>query len=228
MNDRPTREWNGTTIPEPGVYVLDEAHKRIGFHAQHMMVSLVRGEFAKAGARIDMAEDPLRSSVTATISAASLDTHNPDRDTHLRSGDFLDVEKFPVITYRSTGASWPEQRDEIFYWAQLRNNPLTRRGALAAAQPADTAKPQKFVMHGELTIRDRTRPIDLQVEYGGARRDPYGNDIFGFSASAEFDREDYGLVWNVALEAGGVLVGRKVRIELAGEFIHQRHPAARA
>jgi polyisoprenoid-binding protein YceI len=66
-----------------------------------------------------------------------------------------------------------------------------------------------------------TQQVDLQVQYGGARRDPYGRDIFGFSATAEVNREDYGLLWNVALESGGVLVGKKVHLEIAGEAIHQ-------
>lgn len=218
MNDRPTRLWNGMTIPEPGVYHLDEAHKRIGFQAQHMMVSAVRGEFARGSARIEVAEDPLRSSVTATIETASLTTHNEDRDVHLRSPDFLDVERFPTLEYRSSGLTWQENKDEIFYWARLRNNPLTRRGA-AAPVPETAQSPGKFVLRGELTVRDVTRPVDLQLEFGGARRDPYGKDIFGFSATADIDREEFGLVWNVALEAGGVLVGKKVRIEIAGEGI---------
>jgi polyisoprenoid-binding protein YceI len=77
------------------------------------------------------------------------------------------------------------------------------------------------VLAGELTIKGITRPVDLQVEFGGARRDPYGQDIFGFSATADIDREDYGLLWNVTLERGGVLVGKNVRIEIAGEAIRQ-------
>lgn len=221
MNDRPTRLWNGVTIPEPGVYALDEAHKRIGFQVQHMMVSVVRGEFASAAARIHVAEDPLRSSLSATIRTESLTTHNEDRDLHLRGPDFLDVEKFPAIEFRSTAISWQETNDEIFMWARLRNNPLTRRGAAARVPESAAASPGKFVLHGELTVKDVRRPVDLRVDFGGARRDPYGQDIFGFSATAEIDREEFGLLWNVALEAGGVLVGKTVRIEIAGEGIRQ-------
>ena len=220
MVDRPIREWNGLTIPEPGVYTLDEAHKRIGFQAQHMMVSPIRGEFARGSATIVVAEDPMRSSVTATIEANSINTHNTDRDVHLSSPDFLDVEKYPTLEFRSTGVRWQESNDAIFLWARLRSNPLTRRPN-AAEIPAAARPSGKFVVTGLLTIKDVTRPIDLQVEYGGARRDPYGRDIFGFSASAEFEREDFGLVWNVLLESGGVLVGKTVRIEIAGEAIHQ-------
>jgi polyisoprenoid-binding protein YceI len=209
-----TRTWEGLTIPSPGVYKLDQAHKRVGFLARHMMVSPVRGEFREASAQIFVAEDPLASSVSATIQTGSLTTHNPDRDTHLRSPDFLDVERFPTLEYRSTGVSWKGADDPIFMWARLRNNKLNRR---AAVEPAPG--PVKFVLHGRLTVRDVTRPVDLNVEFGGARRDPYGQDIFGFSASAEIEREDYGLLWNVALESGGVLVGKTVHIEIAGEAL---------
>ncbi|WP_305788773.1 YceI family protein [Symbioplanes lichenis] len=221
MNDRPTRLWNGVTIPEPGVYLLDEAHKRVGFQAQHMMVSVVRGEFADARAHIVVGEDPLRTTVTASIRTGSLTTHNDDRDVHLRGPDFLDVDRYPAIRFRGTGLTRQEPRDEIFMWARLRNNPLTRRGA-GAATPEDAAlNPNKFVLHGELTVKDVRRPVDVHVDFGGAGRDPYGNDIFGFTATADIDREDFGLVWNVALEAGGVLVGKKIRIEIAGEAIRQ-------
>jgi polyisoprenoid-binding protein YceI len=219
--DRPIRNWNGLMIPEPGVYKLDEAHKRIGFQAQHMMVSPIRGEFAQASATIVVGGDPLRSSIRATIQAASINTHNEERDTHLSSPDFLDVQRFPTLEYRSTGIVWESESDPIFHWARLRNNPLGRRGTTADLPPAATRASGRFVVSGLLTIRNVTRPIDMHMEFGGARRDPYGRDIFGFSASAEFEREDFGLVWNVLLESGGVLVGKRVKIELAGEAIRE-------
>ncbi|MEV6304758.1 YceI family protein [Actinoplanes sp. NPDC051861] len=208
-------------IPDPGVYTLDEAHKRIGFLAQHMMVSPIRGEFAKASATIVVGGDPLRSSISATIQAATINTHNPERDTHLSSADFLDVERFPTLEYRSTAIQWEADSDPIFHWARLRNNPLGRRGTVADLPPAATRASGRFVVSGMLTIKNVTRPINMNLEFGGARRDPYGRDIFGFSATAEFDREDFGLLWNVLLESGGVLVGKKVQIELAGEAIRE-------
>ncbi len=219
--DRPIREWNGLMIPDPGVYTLDEAHKRIGFVAQHMMVSPIRGEFAQGSASILVAEDPLRSQVSASIPTASVNTHNPERDTHLSSADFLDVERYPTMEFRSTEIRWEAESDPIFQWARLRNNPLARRGAQTDLPSAATRASGKFVVAGHLRIKDVSRPINLNMEFGGARRDPYGRDIFGFSATAEFDREDYGLVWNVLLESGGVLVGKKVRIEIAGEAIRE-------
>ena len=220
MTGSVTRSWDGLTIPTPGSYVLDQAHKRIGFLARHMMVSPVRGEFAAGTAQIHVEEDPLRSSVTATIQAATVSTGNPERDAHLSSPDFLDVERYPTLNYRSTGIKYQGNNDPIFFWAQLRGHRLGRRTEPKVPQPANRTA-GKFVLTGELTVKGITREVDLAVEFGGARRDPYGQDIFGFSAMAEIDREDYGLVWNVVLESGGVLVGKNVRIELAGEAIRQ-------
>ncbi|HEX5598254.1 MAG TPA: YceI family protein, partial [Micromonosporaceae bacterium] len=179
----------GLTIPAPGTYLLDPAHKRVGFVARHMMVSKVRGEFADATATITIADDPLQSSVTATIQAASINTSQADRDAHLRSGDFLEAEKYPTLEFRSTGIKSHEGNE--------------------------------FVVVGDLTIKDVTRTVELKVEFEGTGRSPYGQDIFGFSASTEIDREDFGLTWNVALETGGVVVGKKVKIELEGEAIRQ-------
>lgn len=99
----PTRDWAGLTIPTAGTYLLDQAHKRVGFVARHMMVSKVRGEFTEVEAAVTIDEDPLKSSVTATIQAASIASGQGDRDVHLRSADFLDVEQFPTLEFHSTG-----------------------------------------------------------------------------------------------------------------------------
>ena len=184
-----TRSWDGLTIPAAGTYLLDQAHKRVGFVARHMMVSKVRGEFTEATATITVAEDPLQSSVTASIQAASITTGQADRDAHLNNGDFLEVEKHPTLEYRSTGVK-SHSGDE-------------------------------FVLAGELTIRGVTRSVDLAVEFHGVGTSPFGQEIFGFTATTEIDREDFGLTWNVGLETGGVLVGKKVKIEIEGEAIRQ-------
>ncbi|MDQ7906994.1 YceI family protein [Phytohabitans sp. ZYX-F-186] len=184
-----TRQFEGLTIPTAGTYDLDAAHKVVGFTVRHMMVSKVRGGFDEATATITIAEDPLQSSVVATIQAASITTGQADRDNHLRSGDFLEAEKYPTLQFTSTGVK-------------------SHRG-------------NEFVLAGDLTIKDVTRPVELKVEFEGVGRSPYGKDIFGFSASTEIDREDFGLTWNVALETGGVMVGKKVKIEIEGEAIRQ-------
>jgi len=98
-----TRPFEGLQIPAAGTYLLDAAHKRVGFVARHLMVSKVRGQFAEATATITIGENPLDSSVTASITAASIETGQVDRDNHLRSGDFFESEKYPTIDFRSTG-----------------------------------------------------------------------------------------------------------------------------
>src|SRR3954468_5857691 len=98
-----TREFEGLTIPAAGTYELDPNHKRVGFVVRHLMVSKVRGNFGEATATITVGEDPLQSSVTATIQTGSVFTGQPDRDNHLRTGDFFEAEKYPTIEYRSTG-----------------------------------------------------------------------------------------------------------------------------
>jgi polyisoprenoid-binding protein YceI len=221
MVDQPVREWNGMVIPGAGVYHLDDAHKRLGFLAQHMMVSPVRGEFTKGSAVITVGEDPLESSVTATIQAESIDTNNIERDVHLRSPDFLDATGFPTLEFRSTAVKWRGGNDDIFFWARLRDTGLGRRASTPYVPDRSDRSAGRFVMIGDLTIKDVTQQVELEVEFGGARRDPYERDIFGFSASTDINRESYGLRWNVALDRGGVLVGQKVRIEIAGEAIRQ-------
>ena len=86
-----------------GTWTIDPVHSEVSFVVRHMMVSKVRGRFDKFEGTIVTGSDPLQSSVTATIDLSSIDTGNPDRDNHIRSADFFDVEAHPSMTYRSTG-----------------------------------------------------------------------------------------------------------------------------
>jgi polyisoprenoid-binding protein YceI len=182
-----SRDYNGVQIPLPGDYDLDVNHKHVGFTARHLMVSKVRGEFKDATATITVAEDPLQSSVSATIQADSFHTGQEQRDGHVKSPDFLHAEQWPTLEYRGTGVK--------------------------------SIEGNTFVLTGELTVRDVTAPVDLHVELDGVARSPYGKVVFGFSATAEINREDFGITWNVAMETGGVMVGKTVKIEIEGEAI---------
>ena len=95
-----------TTIDVPGyksgTWVLDPAHSEVTFSVRHMMISKVRGTFGMKSATLIAPENPLDAKVEAHVEAASLDTKDEGRDTHLRSADFFDVEKFPEITFRSS------------------------------------------------------------------------------------------------------------------------------
>jgi len=167
-----TNNWN-----------IDAAHSGINFSIRHMVVSKVRGRFAKYSGTVDLDDGDLtRSFVDVTIDAASIDTGTPQRDAHLRGPDFFDVEKFPELRFRSTRI--------------------------------ESVARDRYRVVGDLTIRDVTREVSLDVEYGGRAKDPWGNERIGFIATATLDRKDFGLRWNQLLEAGGVLVGDRVDIDL--------------
>lgn len=106
-------------------------------------------------------------------------------------------------------------RSEDFFGADKYEN-LTFRTTRLVGHDGD-----EFKVLGELTIRDVTKEIELTVEFGGAGTSPWGQELFGFSISAEIDREAFGLTWNQALETGGFVVGKKVKIEIEGEAVRQ-------
>jgi polyisoprenoid-binding protein YceI len=184
-----TRDFEGVTIPAPGTFDLDPAHTRIGFSARHMMVSKVRGRFAEFTGSITIAADPLQSAAEADIKTASIDTGQPDRDGHLVSADFLNAEKWPELTFRTTGITGHQRN--------------------------------VFTVTGDLTIKDVTRPVELTLEIEGVGNSPYGKQVMGFTLTTEIQREDYGMTWNVAVEGGGVLVGKTVKIEIEGEAVRR-------
>ncbi|CCK29037.1 YceI family protein [Streptomyces davaonensis JCM 4913] len=94
----------GTELPPPGPWTVDPAHSTVGAVAQHLGISSVRGRFTDFTAVVEVAPDDVaKSRVSAVIRAGSIDTGNAVRDEHLRSADFLDAERYPEITYRSTG-----------------------------------------------------------------------------------------------------------------------------
>jgi polyisoprenoid-binding protein YceI len=162
---------------------IDPTHTSINFSVRHMVVSKVRGRFAKYSGSLDIDEEDLaQSKLDVTIEAASIDTGIVDRDNHLRSADFFDVEKFPELRFRSTR--------------------IEKTGD------------DRYRIIGSLTIRDVTREVVLDTEYGGRAKDPWGSERMGFLAKAKIDRKDFGLRWNQVLEAGGVLVGDQIEIDI--------------
>ncbi|HLV67358.1 MAG TPA: YceI family protein [Polyangiaceae bacterium] len=162
---------------------LDLAHSAIHFTVRHMVFAKVRGRFGSFRGTLDLDDaDLTRGRVSVEIDAASIDTGVADRDTHLRSADFLDAEHFPHLKFESTRV--------------------------------EKVDGNRYRVVGNLTIRDVTREVVLDVEHGGVAKDPWGNQRTAFTATAALDRRDYGLKWNQALEAGGVLVGERVDIEI--------------
>jgi len=168
---------------------IDPAHSVAEFKVKHMMISNVKGHFAKVTGRLTLDESDLtKSKVETEIEAASIETRDAQRDAHLKSADFLDVEKLPKLSFNSTRISL------------VRDGELTVEGDLTIHGVT-----RKVVF----TVEGPTPPT----------KDPWGNTRVGVSATTKINRKDYGLTWNVALETGGILVGEEVTITLEAEFI---------
>ncbi len=168
--------------PPAGRWQIDPAHSIVKATARHLALTRVEGRFPDLSGTIEVGEAMRDSRVEVTIEAASLTTGNADRDGHLRSADFLDVERFPALRFRSTGVS-PSERG---HWR----------------------------VDGELTIRDITRPVVLDMTYAGSGADPWGGTRAAFTASTQLDRRDYEMGWNIGLPGGLLLVGPTLRIDL--------------
>lgn len=181
-----TRTLQNTEVPIAGTWNIDASHTSVEFVARHFMLSKVRGRFTGVSGSVVIADDPADSSVDVTIDMSSVNSGHDERDGHLRSGDFFDVDRHPTATFRSTTVDW------------------------AGSEATVT---------GDLTIAGVTRQVDLDVEFLGATADPWGNTRSAFSASTEIDRDDWGLTWNMALEAGGVVVSKRIRIEIESEIV---------
>ena len=181
-----------TTTAEPTAgtttWSIDPAHTLVEFSAKHMMITTVKGRFAEVSGTIHVDEAAPR--VEVEMDAASIDTRSEQRDQHLRSADFLDVENFPKVSFRST------------------------RVEGAFATPGD-----EFRVHGELTIRGTTREVVLDATFEGTGKDPWGGERASFSARGKIDRRDFGLTWNAALETGGVLVSNEIRLAIEAQAV---------
>jgi polyisoprenoid-binding protein YceI len=169
------------TMETKVTWAIDPAHSKIGFKVKHLMISNVMGNFKEFEGKISTdGTDFSTAAISLSIKAASVDTEIADRDTHLKSADFFDVEKYPTITFEGKGVK--DLGDDL------------------------------YELTGNLTIKGVSHPVTLQVEHGGVATDPWGNVKAGFSITGKMNRKDWGLNWNAALEAGGVLVADEVKI----------------
>lgn len=169
-------------------YNIDPSHSSANFSIKHMMIAKVHGGFEKLSGQFKYdAANPANSSVSVTIDAASINTREAQRDGHLKSADFFDVEKFPTITFQSTR--------------------FEKSGG-------------NLQIVGDLTIHGVTNQVILDVDGPSEElKDPWGNAKVGASATAKIKRKDFGLTWNAALEAGGLLVGDDVSISIDVQFV---------
>lgn len=179
---------NGAKTGQLAVWNLDKSHSTAGFSVRHLMISNVKGHFSDLSGTLQY--DPVHienSAVSVTIPTATVFTREAARDTHLKSADFFEVEKYPEITFRS--AAWQHKNDDELF------------------------------VKGDLTIHGVTREVVLTVERTPEMKDPWGGTRVGFTGLTKINRKDFGLVWNAALEAGGVVVGEDVAITIEAEFV---------
>ena len=168
---------------------IDPAHSVAEFKVKHMMISNVKGQFAKVGGTLMLDESGLANSrVEAVIEANSIETRDAQRDAHLKSTDFFDVEKFPTLSFKSSRIS------------VVRDGELAVEGDLTIRGVA-----RKVVF----SVEGPTPPA----------KDPWGNTRIAVSATTKINRKDFGLTWNTALETGGILVGDEVTITLDVQFV---------
>jgi polyisoprenoid-binding protein YceI len=173
-------------------WTIDPAHSEVEFAVKHMMITTVKGWFADVeGTVVTDERNPSKSRVEVTIDTASINTRAADRDTHLRSGDFFDVEKWPHITFRSTRIDGATDREG-----------------------------ESFRIIGDLTIRDVTRAVTLDATFEG-RGQAMGGERASFTATGKIDRREFGLKWNQALEAGGVLVSNEVKMNVSVQLVRE-------
>lgn len=179
------------------LWKVDPAHTQIEFSVKHMMFTKVRGQFSDFEGTVEFdQESPQDSSVEVTIDASSIDTGVSDRDDHLRSGDFFDVENHRQIAFRSKSISGPIEEGS------------------------------EFQIVGDLTIRGVTREVTLDAVFHGTGTDPWGGTRVGFGAEIEIDRRDFDLTWNQALETGGILVGHDIDISLQVQAVLEEEAVA--
>jgi polyisoprenoid-binding protein YceI len=176
-----------------GTWTIDPTHSDAGFVIRHLMISNVKGHFTKFEGQIVTAEDPLKSEVTATIDMTSIDTANATRDDHLRTADFFEVEKYPTMSYRSTGI----RPDGDGF---LMEGKLTLKGVSLPI-------PLKLEING--------------FGFDPFAPDPAAGARAGITATGEINRMDFGVSYNGPIPGGGVALGEKVQIILEIEAVLQ-------
>lgn len=176
-------------------FQIDNAHSAIHFSIRHMMIANVRGAFTGIKGTVNYDSDnPSQSSVHAEIDVNSIQTHDEQRNTHLKSADFFDVEKYPTMIFDST--KFDKSGDS-------------------------------YQITGNLKIHGVTKPVVLKAEAPSEEtKDPWGNVRIGVSATTKLNRKDFGLTWNAALEAGGIMIGEEVKIEFEIELVKAQQAAA--
>ena len=174
-----------------GVWQFDPYHTQVEFSAKHLGMMTVRGHFGEVTATgVVDPDQPERSRIEVTIDVTSIRTHNDARDNDLRSSNFLEADKYPTITFRSTGV--------------------------------ETAGADRYRLTGDLTIKDVTKPVTLDVVKYGEFNDPamMGHRI-GYAAQTTINRKDFGMRFEMMLD-GKFVVSNDIQINIEGELVEAK------
>ena len=170
-----------------GTWKFDPMHTQVEFSAKHLGMMTVRGHFNEVAASGEIyPDDPGRSQVEAVINTASIRTHNEIRDNDLRSSNFLEIAKFPTITFKST--------------------------------KIEHVRGDRYAVTGELTIKDTTRLVTLELVKYGEFNDPRMGHRIGYAAETKINRKDFGMSFNAVLD-GKFVVSDEIRINIEGEIV---------
>lgn len=162
-------------------WVIDPSHSEVQFKVKHLMVTTVTGHLRNFSGTVETSKEDFNDAkISFTADMNSFTTGNEQRDQHLAGEDFFELEKFPELTFHSTG--------------------FTKR------------TDGTFQLTGNLSIKGVSKEIKLNVEFGGLVKDPWGNKKAAFNLNGKISRKDFGLVWNVVTEGGGVLVSDEVKL----------------
>ncbi len=164
-------------------WTVDAGHSMLEFSVKHMMISRVKGVFNDFEANILAdPQDLTDAEIEFTVDLGSIDTRKKDRDDHLRSADFFDVENHPQMNFKATDIQKTSENE--------------------------------YDVTGDMTIRGTTKPVTFNMTFEGQHKDPWGNEVAGFSGHGKLNRKEVGLTWNATLETGGVLVGEDININI--------------
>jgi len=162
---------------------IDNAHSEIAFKVKHMMISTVTGYFEDYSASVETENEDFKgASFSFTAQTDSINTKSSDRDAHLKSDDFFNVEAYPELKFESKSFDGS-------------------------------------TLVGDLTIKNITKEVSLDVDFNGVAIDPYGQTKAGFDISGAINRKDFDLTWSAVTEAGKIVVSDTVKLQLNVQFV---------
>ena len=172
-------------------WAVDPTHSEVQFKVKHLMITTVTGYFQNFHVAAETEDENFSSAknVVFTADVNSISTNNEQRDTHLRSADFFDVENHKEIRFEGT--------------------------------KYEKVSGDDYKLHGNLTIKGVSKPVTVNVEFGGIVVDPYGQTKAGFTVSGKISRKEFGLTWDAVTEAGSVVVGDEIKLLAEIQLVKQ-------